>query len=146
MFVPNSRPCSKFLALSQSRDHGLHKSNYLSRLRPLQPLPCRLCSEKVDDDLFDIDEDPQDDSTEATELDPDDLDLEDEDEDLGDEEWDLGEDPDLSVPPSAFASSVPPALGLPPCPLTTPNGLTGLPASSCWLGRTADSDPFLLGA
>ena len=136
MFVPNSRPCSKFLALSQSRDHGLHKSNYLSRLRPLQPLPCRLCSEKVDDDLFDIDEDPQDDSTEATELDPDDLDLEDEDEDLGDEEWDLGEDPDLSVlvatqwpyldPQSAFGGSdivLGPPSRQPIRPSTTPRGL-----------------------
>ena len=42
-------------------------------------------------------EDPAYDSTEATELDPDDLDLDDEGSDLGDKESDLGDDPNLGV-------------------------------------------------
>lgn len=42
-----------------------------------------------DDDLFDVDENQGDDSTKATDLDPDDLDPDDEDSDLGDEVFDI---------------------------------------------------------
>ncbi len=62
-----------------------------------------------DDDLFDIDEDLRDDSTEPTELDPDDLDLDDEDSDLGDEESDLGvEDFDIDGQVPLYGGNVHP--------------------------------------